>query len=45
MEKKHKLTAERLLQENNYRVKEMNRDWEARCRALDERAKAMEIEK
>lgn len=28
-----------MLQENNYRVKELARDWEARCRAVEERIK------
>ncbi|KRX05085.1 hypothetical protein PPERSA_06719 [Pseudocohnilembus persalinus] len=45
MEKKHKLNCEKMLQENNYRVKELARDWEARCRAVEERIKAAEIEK
>ena len=45
MEKKHKLNIERSMQENNYRVKELNRDWESRSRALEERLRTMDYEK
>lgn len=45
MEKKHRMNCERMLTENNYRIKELARDWEARCRNLEERIKAAELEK
>lgn len=44
MEKKHKITLEKLNQDNNYRAKELNRDWESRVRSLEERIRMMEME-
>ncbi|EAR96924.1 hypothetical protein TTHERM_00194160 (macronuclear) [Tetrahymena thermophila SB210] len=44
MEKKHATNTDRILQENNFRVKEMARDWESRCRLLEERVRLVENE-
>ena len=44
MEKKHRANSEHILYENNYRVKELVRDWENRCRTLEERARSLEME-
>lgn len=44
MEKKHRSNAEHILYENNYRVKELVRDWENRCRGLEERSRNLELE-
>lgn len=44
LEKKHRTNLDRVLNENNFRVRDLTRDWENRCRAVDERARALENE-
>ena len=42
LEKKHRANLDRVLGENNFRVRDMNRDWEARCRNVEDRARLLE---
>lgn len=44
LEKQHKTNIDRLINENNYRVKEIVRDWEQRCRALEDRSRLLDLE-
>lgn len=44
MEKKHAANTDRIVAENQFRVKEMVRDWESRCRLLEERVRIVETE-
>lgn len=38
------MTLEKIQQDGNFRAKELNRDWESRLRALEERVRAMDME-
>lgn len=44
LEKKHRTNLDRVLNENNFRVRDLVRDWENRCRAVEERARVLENE-
>ena len=44
LEKKHRANLERLSQENLFRLRELQRDWEQRCRILSERTKQLQSE-
>lgn len=44
MEKKHRSNLDRVLSENNFRVRELVRDWEGRCRGVEERGRVLEGE-
>lgn len=45
MEKKHKQNIDKAILENNQRIKEQTRDWEIRCKTLEERIKVMDQER
>lgn len=44
LEKKHRTSLDKALSENNFRVRELVRDWEGRCRAVEERGRQLEAE-
>ncbi|KAM3133019.1 hypothetical protein pb186bvf_014875 [Paramecium bursaria] len=44
LEKKHRANLDRTLNENNFRVRDLVRDWENRCRQVDERSRQLENE-
>lgn len=39
LEKKHRSNLDRALNENNFRIRDLVRDWENRCRAIEERSR------
>ena len=44
LEKKHRSALDRVLNENNFRIRDVCRDWESRCRTVEERARLLENE-
>lgn len=44
LEKKHRTNLDKVLNENNFRVRDLVRDWENRCRAVEERGRILENE-
>lgn len=39
LEKKHRTNLDRALNENNFRARDLVRDWENRCRAVEDRSR------